>query len=145
MLGRLDQMAEKGEVDSLIRSLSRFSEKALLVLSDTSNVSASAKKIGPALIFESLWGELGMATIMADLVEERKFGFPVERALFLTVLHRLFVSGSDRGCERWRRDYVIEGADEIALHQFYGAIAFWGEEFSDQTGWTPLAPDAPRM
>jgi len=28
-LGRLDQMAEKGEVESLVRSLSRFSKKAL--------------------------------------------------------------------------------------------------------------------
>jgi len=139
-LGRLDQMADKGEVESLVRSLSRFSKKALLVLSDQSKVSASAKKIGPALIFERLWKELGMATIVVDLVEERKFGFLVERALFLTVLHRLFVSGSDRGCERWRRDYRIEGSDEIALHHLYRAMAFWGEELSDQTGRTPLTP-----
>src|ERR1035441_4373909 len=61
-LGRLDQMTEKGEVESLIRSLSRFSEKTLLILSDRSKVSASAKKIGPALIFERLWKELGRAS-----------------------------------------------------------------------------------
>ena len=54
-LGRMDQMTEKGEVESLIRSLSRFSERTLLILSDKSKVSASAKKIGPALIFERLW------------------------------------------------------------------------------------------
>ncbi len=53
-LGRLDQMAEKGEIESLVRSLSRFSERTLLILSDKSKVSASAKKIGPALIFERL-------------------------------------------------------------------------------------------
>jgi hypothetical protein len=139
-LGRLDQMAEKGEVESLIRSLSRFSEKALLVLSDRSTVSASAKKIGPALIFERLWKELGIGFIVSSLSSSRKFGFSVERALFLTVLHRLFVSGSDRGCERWRRDYRIEGAAEIALHQLYRAMAFLGEELSDQTGRTPFAP-----
>jgi len=139
-LGRLEHMQSSGGLDSLLRSLSRFSEKTLLVLSEAGKLSASAKKIGPALIFERLWNELGIATIMADLVEGRKFGFSVERALFLTVLHRLFVSGSDRGCERWRRDYVIEGADEIALHQLYRAMAFLGEELSDQTGRTPLAP-----
>jgi transposase len=139
-LGRLDQMAEKGEVESLIRSLSRFSEKALLVLSDKSKVSASAKKIGPALIFERLWKELGIGSILSSLASSRKFGFSVERALFLTVLHRLFMSGSDRGCERWCRDYQIAGADEIALHQLYRAMAFLGEELSDQTGRTPFAP-----
>jgi len=131
-LGRLDQMAEKGEVESLVRSLSRFSEKTLLVLSDKSKVSASAKKIGPALIFERLWKELGIGSIVSSLVADRKFGFSVERALFLTVLHRLFVSGSDRGCEKWRRDYRIDGAEEIALHQLYRAMAFLGEELSDQ-------------
>lgn len=131
-LGRMDQMTEKGEVESLIRSLSRFSERTLLILSDKSNVSASARKIGPSLIFERLWKELGIGSIVSSLVAERKFGFSVERALFLTVLHRLFVSGSDRGCEKWRRDYRINGAEEIALHQLYRAMAFLGEELSDQ-------------
>ena len=131
-LGRLDQMSEKGEVEALVRSLSRFSEKTLLILSEKSKVSASAMKIGPALIFERLWKELGIGSIVSSLVVERKFGFSVERALFLTVLHRLFVSGSDRGCEKWRRNYRIDGAEDIALHQLYRAMAFLGEEISDQ-------------
>ena len=131
-LGRLDQMSEKGEVESLVRSLSRFSERTLLILSEKSKVSASAMKIGPALIFERLWKELGIGSIVSSLVAERKFGFSVERALFLTVLHRLFVSGSDRGCEKWRRNYRIDGAEDIALHQLYRAMAFLGEEISDQ-------------
>ena len=131
-LGRLDQMAEKGEVEALICSLSRFSERTLLILSDKSNVSASAKKIGPALIFERLWKELEIGSIVSSLVTDRKFGFSVERALFMTVLHRLFVSGSERGCEMWRRDYRITGTEDIALHQLYRAMAFLGEEISDQ-------------
>jgi transposase len=131
-LGRLDQMAEKGEVEALVRSLSRFSERTLLILSEKSKISASAMKIGPALIFERLWKELGIGSIVSSLVAERKFGFSVERALFLTVLHRLFVSGSDRGCEKWRRNYRIDGAEDIALHQLYRAMAFLGEEISDQ-------------
>jgi len=131
-LGRLDQMSEKGEVESLIRSLSRFSERTLLILSDRSKVSASAKKIGPALIFERLWKELEIGSTVSSLVADRRFGFSVERALFLTVLHRLFVSGSDRGCEKWRQNYKIVGTEDIALHQLYRAMAFLGEEISDQ-------------
>jgi hypothetical protein len=131
-LGRLDQMSEKGEVESLIRSLSRFSERILLILSDKSKVTASAKKIGPALIFERLWKELEIGSIVYSLVADRRFGFSVERALFLTVLHRLFVSGSDRGCEKWRLNYKVVGTEDIALHQLYRAMAFLGEEISDQ-------------
>ena len=139
-LGRLDQMAEKGAVESLVRSLSRFSEKAMMILSDRSNVSASAKKVGPALIFERLWKELGIGSIVSSLVSSRKFGFSVERALFLTVLHRLFLSGSDRCCEKWRRDYQIPGVDDLELHHLYRAMAFLGEELSDQKDRTPFAP-----
>jgi hypothetical protein len=38
------------------------------------------------------------------LLGGRRFEFPVERAIFLTELHRLLVSGSDRACEYWRDD-----------------------------------------
>jgi len=139
-LGRLDQLDEKGAVESLIRSLSRFSKNTLLILSEKSKVSANAKKIGPALIFGRLWKELGIASIISSLVSSRKFSFSVERALFLTVLHRLFVSGSDRFCERWRRDYLISGAEELELHHLYRAMAFLGEELADQQDRTPFAP-----
>ena len=139
-VGRLDQLQAKGGVETLIRSLSRFSEKTLLVLSGNVDVTAHAVKIGPALVFERLWKELGLNTIIKGLLAERKFKFDVERAIFLTVLHRLFESGSDRSCEKWRRDYAIAGVDDIALHHTYRAMAFLGEVLNDQDGATPFSP-----
>lgn len=139
-VGRLDQLQAKGGVETLIRSLSRFSEKTLLVLSGKVDVTAHAVKIGPALVFERLWKELGLNTIIKGLLAERKFKFDVERAIFLTVLHRLFESGSDRSCEKWRRDYAIAGVDDIALHHTYRAMAFLGEVLNDQDGATPFSP-----
>jgi len=56
------------------------------------------------------------------------------------VLHRLFVSGSDRSCDKWRRDYVIEGADNLSLHHIYRAMAFLGGEVADQKAATPFVP-----
>jgi transposase len=139
-LGRMDQLQQKDRIETLIRSLSRFSEKVLLILSGRSDVTASAKKIGPALIFERLWKELGIQKVIRDVLSERRFEFDAERAIFLTVLHRLFVSGSDRSCDRWRRDYVIEGVEEFSLHYLYRAMAFLGEETEDQRGATPFSP-----
>ena len=138
-VGRLDQLQDKNQVETLIRSLSRYSEKVLLVLSGKSEVSASAKKIGPALIFERLWKELAIRKVIQDLLKGRKFEFDVERAIFLTVLHRLFVSGSDRYCEKWRRDYEIEGVEGVSLHHLYRAMSFLGEVIEDQRGATPFA------
>ena len=139
-LGRMDQLQERGEIENLVRSLSRFSEKVLLILSGQGDAQVSAKKIGPALIFERLWEEVGIRRILDGLLQGRKFGFDVERAIFLTVLHRLIVSGSDRFCEKWRRDYRIEGGEALALHHLYRAMAFLGEGLADQKGRTPFSP-----
>jgi len=139
-IGRMDQLHAKGSIETLVRSLSRFSEKVLLILSNKSDVSASGKKIGPALIFERLWKELGIKKVIKGLLAHRKFEFDVERAIFLTVLHRLFTSGSDRACEKWRRDYVIEGVDDLDLHHLYRAMTFLGEEVTDQEDRTPFTP-----
>jgi len=140
-LGRTDQIQKKGEIERLIQSLSRFSERVLLILSGKNQeVHAEAKKIGPPLIFERLWRDVGIGKTLKKHLGSRKYGFDVERAIFLTVLHRLFISGSDRACDRWRRDYRIEGTEGLSLHHLYRAMAFLGEETEDQTDRTPFSP-----
>lgn len=141
-LGRMDELRAGGDIEAIIRSLSRFSEKVVLILSARSNtdIQATAKKIGPAIIFERLWQELGLDKIIRRLLKERRFEFDVERAIFLTVLHRLFVSGSDRYCERWRRDHRVDGIESLALHHLYRAMALLGEETEDQEDRTPFTP-----
>ena len=75
------------------------------MLSAASNEAAieiAVRRIGPALVFERLWEETGCRAVVTELAGKRKHGFALERAVFLTVLHRLFVSGSDRAADRWR-------------------------------------------
>lgn len=139
-IGRMDRLQAKGRVETLIRSLSRFSERAMLILTGQSDVSTEAVKIGPPIIFERLWKETGINKAIKGLLQDRRFEFDVERAIFLTVLHRLMVSGSDRFCERWRRDYLIEGTEDLDLHHLYRAMTFLGEELKDQKDATPFAP-----
>ncbi len=45
-VGRMDRLQEKNRVETLIRSLSHFSEKAMLILSGQSDVSAEAVALG---------------------------------------------------------------------------------------------------
>ena len=92
------------------------------------------------MIFERLWKELGIKKILERALAERLFFFNVERAIFLTVLHRLFMCGSDRFCDKWRRDYRIEGIEDLCLHHLYRAMAFLGEEIEDQAQATPFSP-----
>ncbi len=139
-IGRMDQLQAKGRVETLIRSLSRFSERVMLILSGDSEVLVDAKKIGPALIFERLWQQTGIKDAIKRMLCGRAFEFDVERAIFLTVLHRLMVSGSDRYCDRWRDDYFINGVNKLDLHHLYRAMAFLGEELADQKNASPFAP-----
>jgi transposase len=67
----------------------------------------------------------------------------LERILFLTVLHRLFKSGSDRSCVLvWKQGYEIPGTEEVVLHQVYRAMAWLGEPLpqDEQAGATPFSP-----
>ena len=139
-VGRMDQLQSKGRIVTLIRSLSKFSEQALLIISGKSEIAADAQKIGPVLIFERLWKETGIQAAIKRVLAGRMFEFDVERAVFLTVLHRLMVSGSDRFCSRWCRDYLIEGIDGLELHHLYRAMGFLGEAVDDQIGATPFSP-----
>lgn len=139
-IGRLDHLQEKGRVETLIRSLSRYSEKTMLILTGHSDPDAVTIKIGPALIFERLWKQSGIKEALQRLLNGRKFEFDVERAIFMTVLHRLMASGSDRYCDRWRRDYAITGTEHLELHHLYRAMAFLGEQLSDQTDASDFAP-----
>ena len=76
------------------------------------------------------------------LARARNHEFSLERAAFLTVLHRLFCGGSDRAADRWREDYRIDGVDGLELHHLYRAMAWLGDELQkdQQDAATPFAP-----
>lgn len=142
-LGRLDRLQESGELDALLISAQRFSERCAVLDAHDKGESITTKThaIGPSLVFEKLWKLLGVGECLASLLRERKFEFDVERAVFLTVLHRLFESGSDRQAIRWKEDQCIDGGEAMQLHQFYRAMAWLGQELpeSEQAGATPFS------
>jgi transposase len=143
-LGRLDELLASGRLDSLIQSLARFSEKLAVLGAHArgDSVATRSARIGPALIFQRLWQECSIDQVLTALLEGRRFEFSIERAVFLTVLHRLFAPGSDRAAEKWKDDYAIQGVGDLDLHQLYRAMAWLGEVLpkAQQDGATPFAP-----
>ena len=128
-LGRLDKLRASGRLDSLLASLGRFSEKYTVLGAHATgqSITTGTQSIGPALIFERLWAESGIAEVLGALAGERHFQFSLERAVFLTVLHRLFSPGSDRAAERWKGQQGIEGAEKLELHHLYRTMGWLGE------------------
>jgi hypothetical protein len=100
------------------------------------------QRIGPSLIFQRLWRQTGCQQVIDPLLKGRRSEFPIERAIFLTVLHRLFDPGSDRAADQWKKDYQIEGCESLQLHHLYRAMAWLREELArtQQAERTPFAP-----
>ena len=144
-VGRLDQLQQSGQLDGLLQSGAKFAE-AVMVLSAHRRGDVPAirhHRIGPALIFGRLWEELHIPQVIQRLLAGRRFALPVERILFLTVLHRLLVSGSDRSCVlNWKEHYDIAGIESVELHQVYRAMGWLGDRLPEdqQGGATPFAP-----
>ena len=143
-VGRLDQLQASGQLDGLLQSGAKFAE-AVMVLSAHRRGDAPAIRhcrIGPALVFGRLWDELQIPKVIERLLAGRRFELPLERILFLTVLHRLFASGSDRSCVlNWKEHYAIPGIESVELHHVYRAMAWLGERLPEdqQAGATPFA------
>lgn len=128
-LGRLDRLRESGQLDAMLSSCARFSEHAAVISAarEKSVTPEATVHIGPPLVFQRIWQQLGLPKVLQGLLKDRKFEFPIERVLFMTVLHRLMVSGSDRAAERWCRRYAIDGIDDLDLHHIYRAMGWLGE------------------
>lgn len=143
-LGRVDELQASGQLESLLRSGARLAEKVLLLGAHERGElpTVTTRRIGAVKIFERLWQETGCAAVVNQLVRYRQFELPMERALFMTVLHRLLVSGSDRAAERWCRDYAITDLEALQLHHLYRAMAWLGEVLPerDQAAATPWSP-----
>ncbi len=154
-LGRLDELQKDGKLDSLLASGARFAQHSMLLTAykEGQAPAVNTKRIGPTLVFERLWKETGCQEVVRRLLEHRCFEFDVERAVFLTVLHRLCGTGgygfrSDRACMAWKQDYLVPGLNgkdhnkELQLHHLYRAMAWLGETLpeSQQTVSSKLVP-----
>jgi hypothetical protein len=143
-LGRIEDLQESGQLERLLRSGARFSDKAIVLdaLDRGEATAISTRRIGPALAFERVWEETGCLGVIERLAKARNHEFPLERAAFLTVLHRLVCGGSDRAADRWREDYRIDGVDGLELHHLYRTMAWLGEELPEdqQEAATPFSP-----
>jgi hypothetical protein len=143
-LGRLDQLHERGQVDALLQSGARFAQK-LLVLSAHQQRQlpiVRTQRLGAVLVFEKLWRETGCQAVLQQLLAERRFEFPVARAVFLSVLHRLLQTGSDRAADKWKQDYLLDGSGALELHHLYRAMAWLGATLpaTQQQGSSKLVP-----
>jgi hypothetical protein len=128
-LGRRDEVEASGLIDGLIASAARHSRRSIVLSSFYRGQLPELHRlsIGPDLVFGRLWAETGCRSALKSLVADRRFSFDVERAVYLTVLHRLMISGSDRHANDWCSRVRVPGAEGLDLDHAYKAMAWLGE------------------
>src|SRR5271155_3655906 len=82
--GRADELAASGALASLLASGAKLTDQVLLINALDEDVdgalSMTAKRIGGPMLFGRIWERLGVVDVLTDLLKERAFEFPVERA-----------------------------------------------------------------
>src|SRR5512145_2550471 len=106
-VGRLDTLQASDQLDALMRSGLRFCEQLAVIDAHAAGQTepVQVQRVGPDLVFSRLWETLQLGATIQRALQSRLYEFDVERAIYLTVIHRLFASGSDRAAETWREAY----------------------------------------
>jgi|TARA_Y100000294_G_scaffold176590_1_gene199397 hypothetical protein len=142
-LGRMDHLREGEKLVQLLRSTAKFVDDSLIVspAAQDQKLTIRPQRVGYVLVFGQLWAETGCKAVLRALSEERSAGFPVERALFLMVIHRLTDFGGICSPDQWRRDYRMGGIASLTPDHLHQALVWLGEG----TGETPSTVNAARF
>lgn len=135
-LGRVDPKQPNNELDQVIETLLKISERFTL-LDLEKNLKADWSKIyGPHLIFRRIWKESGLEDVLQMEFKDSQTEFSIVEAIFNMVLNRLSEPCSKRGLDLWQKnhygistfdphcyyralDYLIERKDSIELGVFH--------------------------
>jgi len=124
--GRADDPAVTERLKRLAHSILRRCSPEDIVASQPNWRLLDAWPYGDVYVLEKIWRHLGIDEVIADVLGERKFDFPVERALFAMVANRACAPASKLYCyEQWLcQDVKIAGTEALQLHHLYRAMDF---------------------
>ena len=129
-LGRVEDLRESGQLERLLRSGARFAAKAIVVDAVAAGDAPRARRGASAGAgVRTAVGRDRLPEVVEDLAGARKHDFALERAVFLTVLHRLFAGGSfgqRTGGGRITRSMVSRASScIISIGRWLGSARNW--------------------
>src|SRR5258707_174790 len=98
-LGRKEVVVARGDLDRLARSVVRLAQRSMVLSLVEGEVPPNARcqRIGPALLFERLWHEVGCRPVLEELAAGPQVQFAADQA------------GASELTPRCRKDLVEEG------------------------------------
>ena len=124
--GRGDDPEITERLRRLAHSILRRCAPEDIVAQEPSWQLINAWPYGELYVLEQLWQRLGIAEAISEVLGQRKFDFPVERALFAMVANRACAPSSKLYCfEQWlAEDVRIAGTERLELQHLYRAMDF---------------------
>lgn len=126
-LGRLEELQRGGQLERLTEALSRYTELKLVKNEAAKIRPGQDKEWGPALIFRSLWQELGLDSTIDRLVDRSSIEFNIDAALFAMTLNRLLDPFSKLGVSKWAPTVYYPSFDTLELHHYYRSLDWLAE------------------
>ena len=122
-LGRLEELLATGELERVITQLVERCPSVRLARAEQAGTLAvrSDKTWGPVLVFDRLWEELGLKSLLSQF--QRGLDFNFERMVFAQVLQRFCEPGSDLRGSKWVSTMHEPGFAGLRLPHFYRSLA----------------------
>ncbi len=122
--GRADDEATTERLRALARCIQRRLSPEEMVVDRPGWRLVDAWPLGDVWVLDALWKRLGIAGALQAALGDRRFSFPVERAVFAMVANRACAPASKLYAhEQWlRADVRVPGTEGLALHHLYRAM-----------------------
>ena len=122
--GSVDKDALRRLMQSIARVLDPEDQIAVEMGIELGSISIeSDKSLGGAWALDQLWTKLGIRSAFEELLRERQFEAPVERAVFAMTANRALAPWSKPAMEDWvENDVCIDGLGQVQVHQLYRAM-----------------------
>lgn len=122
--GRADDPVVGERLRRLACSILRRCSPEEIVTEDPAWRVVDAWPYGDVYVLDQLWRRLGIPELIREVITQRKFDFPVERALFAMVANRACAPCSKLYCyAQWLREEVrMAGTEGLKLQHLYRAM-----------------------
>jgi hypothetical protein len=122
--GRADDPAVSERLRRLAKSILRRASPEAIVAEDPGWKVVNAWPYGDLYVLQALWTRLGIPEVLNEVLGERRFELPVERALFAMVANRACAPASKLYCfSQWlAEDVRLAGTEALELQHLYRAM-----------------------
>jgi transposase len=125
-MGRIEDLQD-GDIDRLIASLAKFSEKKWIRAEAQKLLVHNAKEWGLEFIFRHLWEKLHLDAILQQSFSSSYTSEQLAEAVYAMVLNRISDPLSKRGVNHWINEVYRPAFAKLELHHFYRSLDLLAE------------------